>query len=250
MFHKKQIRVNPCNPWLTILCALCVLCGLTFFVGCDQTSAQRIAEVKAVVDKANILNQSVDAGITELQTVAQASQALLLDPNVPESMKPAISQALQTASAKITQLQQQKAKITASLAQWQAILNQTAAEGNDIGLTQEIQTYASMTNVSASYLPAPYNGYVYLGSALAAILAGLIASVIKNLQQSGQINSSKSVLTDLVISVDSLLDPKNAVIPPDKVEAAKIVLQQNQTGSTQDAVDAIHDPMKNTAPTN
>jgi hypothetical protein len=209
-----------------------------------------VAEVKAVVDKANTLNAAVDSSIVDFQGVVQAGQLLLADPNVPESTKPAIMQALQTASAKITALQTQKAKITASLIQWQAILNGTAAEGNNVDLAGEIRTYAQMTTASATYLPPPYNGYVYLGSILITLLAGFIASLIKNLNQNGVINDSKAKLTDLVISVDALLDPKinQGVIPPDKVETAKFILQDNQLGSTQDAVDAIHDPMQNTAP--
>ena len=240
------------NKSIVLVCLLSLILCLGV-VGCDpaSTPASRVASAKVVVDKANNLNAQVDASVAELQGVVQTSQLLLLDPNIPESSKPAIAQALQTASAKITTLQVQKAKITAALIQWQAILNQTAAEGNNVDLTSEIQTYVAMAQSSASFLPPPYNGYVYLGSSLAAVLAGLIASVIKNSKQSGQINDAKAKLTDLVSSVDVLLDPtqNNGVIPATQVAAAKIVLQQNQVGATQDLVDAIHDPMQNTAPT-
>jgi hypothetical protein len=246
----KKPKPKPCKI-VVLLCALCVLCGVVL-IGCDQTSAQRIAQVKAVVDRANVLNQSVDAGIAELDGVVQASQALLLDPNVPENMRPALQQALATASAKLVDLRLQKAKINAALVQWQAILNQTAAEGNNVDLAREIQTYAAMTSSSSAYLPPPYNGYVYLGGTLTALLAGLIASIAKNIKKNGEIDNGKAILTDLVISVGKLLDPKtnDGVIPPEKIEDAKFVLQDNQSGLTQDTVDAIKDPMQNTAPLN
>jgi hypothetical protein len=243
-------KPKPCNRPLTIVLVLCLLSAILCLgaTGCNQTPAQRVTEVKAVVDRANALNLALDTSITEIEGVIQTSQAMLLDPNVPDSMKLPIQQTLTAAQTRLTQLRQQKTKIDISLAQWQAIINQTATEGNNVGLEQEIKTYAAMVNSTSSYLPPPYNGYVYLGSALAMVLAGLIANIVKNTKLNQQINAGKAALTNLVTSVDAVLDPQNGVIPVEKVGQAKIVLQQNQAGATQDVIDAIHDPMQNTAP--
>lgn len=223
---------------LCILCALC--CGL--LVGCDQNSAQRIAEVKAVIDQANEVNQTIDAQIEQFEVVVQNSQSLLDDPNVPDDMKPQIQKALNIAVAKLSQLKTEKAKVTASLAKWQAILDE-AADINDIDLAGEIQTYAAMTSAASAYLPAPYSGYVYLGSTLATVLAGLIASIIKNVKQNQQIKKDKAVFADTVKSVNILLGSDLV----NNVEDAKAILKSKQLPETRSEVDAVLEPIKEAA---
>lgn len=240
--------MNPQNLLKSLL-ILCVLGGL-FVSGCDDDSSQRITQVQSVINRANAVSQSVDVQIEQLEATIQSSQLLLSDPNIPEDMKPQIQKVLDIAQAKLIRLKTEKAKITASLVKWQAIID-NAADSNNMDLAGEIQTYAAMTSAASTYLPPPYSGYVYLGSTLAAALAGLIASVIKNTKQGQQIDSSKTRLTDLVISVDKLLDPEenNGILPAGTVGAAKAVLRQNQDRATSALVDAIHNPMKNTGPT-
>jgi hypothetical protein len=238
--NRKQISV------ISVISGLIFLCG--GIIGCDQSPAQRVAQVKAVVDKANALNQQVDVTIEQLDAVVQASMALLADPNIPDSARPAVQQALANASGKIAALKKEKAKITAALMQWQAIIG--AVDLNTVNEQTEFAAYGSAITAIAPSLPASVGNYVALAGLLIPLLAGLIASVIKNLNQVGQINEGKFVLTDLVTSVDKLLNPKTneGVIPADKIEDAKFILQDNQAGVTQDTVDAIKDPMQNTAP--
>ena len=224
---------------LLILCVFCILGS--FLAGCDTTSADRVAAVKGLLNQAAATGQQLDTSIVDIQQVVTDSQLLLVDPNVPDNLKPAIQKVLETASAKLTALQQAKQKVTTALAQYQAVL--AGVDINDIDLAKELQLYAVGAAEVGKVLPQPYGGYVYLGSALAALLAGLLGSISKNIKQSKQLDQSKAVLTEVVTSVDELLSS-------DKVdtEAAKQILQGNQSGATQDAVDAIHDPMENTGP--
>jgi hypothetical protein len=157
-------------------------------------------------------------------------------------MRPEVEKVFADASAKLAKLKTEKQKVVAALAQYQQLL--ASVDMNNITPDQEFQLYATGAGQAAQFLPVQYQGYVYL----AIIGLGAIGSALKIAQQWKEINQGKKVNTELVVSVDALLDPKNAIITPDKVENAKIVLQKNQSGVTQDAVDAIHDPMQNTAP--
>jgi len=225
---------------LLSLILLFALCGL--MTGCDTSPSQRVAAVKNLMNQAVAVNQLVDVSIGDIEKVVQDSQLLLQDPNVPEESKPALQKVLGEASARLAKLKLEKQKVMSAIVSYQAILN--GADVNNLGLAQEIQLYAVGAGQLGATLPSKYSGYIYLGSALATILAGLIASILKTISQQKQLNQGKAVLTDVVTSVDELL--KSPVIS--NIEAAKQVLSDNQTGATQDVVDAIHDPLQNTGP--
>ena len=232
MPHKKFLKS------ILILCVLCTLCGFAL-TGCDkQGSAQRVTELKATLDKAQSLSTSVDEQIKQFEAVVASGQNMLLDPNIPDSMKPSIQQAFDVAVDKLATLKLYKTKIEMAVTQYQKVLDSALADANNIGLEQEIQTYGGLAMSTAPYLPPPYNGYVYLGGALATVLAGFFAA--KNKKLTTQVDESKKTITEIVISVDKLL---SSPAVPD-AELAKSVLEKAQSGSTQNVVDAIHQPAR------
>ncbi|MCJ7777646.1 MAG: hypothetical protein MUP16_04965 [Sedimentisphaerales bacterium] len=232
MHFKKQIRV------ISAICGLILFCGL--ITGCDSTPGERVASVKNLLFQASAVNQAVDSGVADVEKVITDSQALLLDPNIPPEMRPQVEKVLADASAKLVKLKAEKQKVIAVLAQYQQLL--ASVDENNITPDQEFQLYATGAGQAAQFLPPPYRGYVYLAIALSP----LIISIFKNVNQAKQINQGKQVLTEVVTSVDELLKTPAVVADAEK---AKFVLQDNQSRQTQAVVDAIHDPMQNTAPT-
>jgi len=230
-----------------ILCVLCALCGL--FSGCDSTPAERVEAVKSVISQANTINQSVNASIGDVNQIIAALELMFNDPNIPAESKPQIQYALYTARAKLNALIPQKAKVDTVLLQAQTILN--SVDTNNLTPEKELSAYGSMATSIAPSLPAPISGYIYLAGLLIPVMGGLIGKILLQIQkikqQTADINQLKKTNTDIVISVDKLLASKEVV--PD-VAKAKFVLQDNQSRQTQAIVDAIHDPMQNTAPTN
>jgi len=228
MYHRK------------LLLTVCILCiGLCSFSGCDTTPAERVDVVKQIVSQAAAISQTVDVAIGDLEKIIADTQAALQDPNIPPDMKPELEKVLASASVRLAKLKSEKQKATAIIARWQTFLEQV--DPNSLTPEQELQLYATGTGEAAKFLPQPYRGYVYLGM----LLVPLVGSVLKNINQRNQINESKKKTTEIIISVDKLLESDHIT----NAKAAKSVLQDNQSGATQDAVDAIHDPMKNTAPT-
>lgn len=224
-------------PLLLIL-ALCV--GLCGFTGCESTPGERVAAVKATLDQAAGVNQSIDSGIAEIEKVVADSQALLADPNIPPEMRPEIEAVLSQASAKLVKLKTEKQKVVDVIAKYQQLLN--SVDTNNLTADQEAQLYATGAGQAAQFLPQPYRSYVYLG----IVLVPLITSILKNINQAKQINQGKKVLTEVVASVDKVLESEEVA---EDVDGVKQILQKNQSGATQDIVDSIHDPQKNTGPT-
>lgn len=223
-----------------LLLTVCILCiGLCSFSGCDSTPAERVAVVKQIVSRAAIASQTVDVAIEDLERIIADTQAALQDPNIPSDMKPELEKVLAGTSVRLAKLKSEKQKATAIITRWQTFLEQV--DPNSLTPEQELQLYATGADEAARILPQPYRGYVYLG----LLLVPLVGSVLKNINQRKQINEDKKKTTEIIISVDKLLESDHI----DNIEAAKSVLQDNQSGATQDAVDAIHDPMENTAPT-
>lgn len=244
--HTKKIL-----PLLLIL-ALCLgLCSL--FTGCDSTPGERVTAVKSVVDQATAVSQSVNSSIADVNQTIAALEMLLNDPNIPAESKPQIQYALYTARAKLNALIPQKAKVDAVLLQAQTILN--SVDTNNLTPKKELSTYGAMTTLAAPQLPPPISGYIYLAGLLIPVVGGLIGKILLQIQkikqQTADINQLKKANTEVVVSVDKLLNPaeNNGIIPADKVKDAKVILMSNQSGVTSDLVDAIHDPMQNTAPT-
>jgi len=198
-----------------------------------------VAAVKAVLNQTSAVSQKMDAGIADVEQVIADSQLLLQDPNIPPDMKLEVEQVLNQASARLAKLKAEKQKVVDVLAQYQTILAQV--DVNDLTPEQEMQLYAIGAGEASKFLPQPYSGYVFLGLALVPF----IGSLLKNINQWRQINDGKRKTTELVISVDKLLSSDQVK----DIEQAKIVLQENQSGVTQDLVDAVHSPMENTAPT-
>jgi len=218
-----------------------IILFVCLLAGCGTSPSQRVAAMKQLVNQAATVNQLVDVSIGDIEKVMNDSQLLLQDPNVPEESKPALQKVLNEASVRLAKLKLEKQKVSAALVQYQTILN--GIDVNNMDLAKEVQLYAVGAGQLGATLPSKYGGYIYLGSALATLLAGLIASIAKNQKQAVQISQGKTILTDVITSVDELL--KSTVI--NDVKVAKQILSGNQKGSTQDVVDAIHDPMQNTA---
>jgi len=228
-------------------------CLLLLFSGCESTSAERVAAVQSVVNQANSVSQSVNASIADVnQTIAALE--LLNNSNITITVesKIQIQAALAAAKTKLNALVQQKQKADDVLSRAMAVLN--TIDTNDVTLETELATYGQVVTAVAPSLPASISGYAYLAGILIPVLGGLVTKLLLQInkikQQTVEINKSKTVLTEVVTSVDTLLDPKenNGVIPPDKIADAKFVLATKQTGATSDVVHAIHDPMQNTGP--
>jgi len=225
-----------------------VVCLLFVIGGCENsTPAQRMAMVQQTVSQATVLSQKLDASVVELKAVVQTCEMMLQDPNIPPEMKPQILTNLNLATAKLDNFLQQKSKVDVILAQSLAILN--SADMNNATVGTEIQTYGQAISVAAMSLPPPYNAYAYILVAFGVPFAGFVLTWLKQRQTAVKLNDSKTALTDVVTSVNALIDPANKIVTPEKAAEAKAVLSDNQLGSTQDAVDAILDPMKNTGPT-
>lgn len=217
--------------------------GLIIFLllaglGCDSTPAERVAAVKNFLNQAREVNQHFDDSIANLEKIISDSKALLNDPNIPAEVKPEIQAALNIASEKLAKLQVEKQKVVASITRWQEALNQ--ADPNNLEWIDEMQLYSTGAREASKFLPQPYRGYAYLATALIP----LIASLLKNIKQSQQINKDKKQLTEIVISVDELLKSKSV----DSPENAKEILKKKQSRETRRTVDDIRDPLVNTAP--
>jgi len=232
----------------TTFCLLSsVFCLLTLFPGCNTSSTERVAAATSVVNQANSVSQSVNASIADINQVIAAAELLLTDPNITIESKAELQAALVTARTKLSGLAVQKQKVDNVLLQAQAILN--AIDTNNVDSQAELSAYGNIATSVAPSLPASVSGYVYLAGLLIPVLGGLVTKLLiqirKIKQQTAEINQSKTVLTEVVSSVDALLD--SDIVVTNK-KAAKQILQSNQTGKTQDVVDAIHDPKKNTGP--
>lgn len=222
-----------------LLLTMCILCiGFCSFSGCDSTPAERVAVIKEMVSQAAVVSQTVDVAIADLEKIIADSQAALQDPNIPSDMKPGIEKVLADAAAKLAKLKSEKQKATAIITRWQTFLEQI--DPNNLTPDQELQLYATGAKDVAQFLPPPYRGYAYLGLALVPLLG----SVLKNINQRKQINDDKRKTTELVISVDALLESN---IVGSNVKEAKMLLASKQP-TVSALVDAIHNPMKNTAP--
>jgi hypothetical protein len=224
---------------LSIVLITLLSIGLLGFSGCEKTSAERIAQVQTLVTEANKINSSVDTSIGQIEVVIANCEAAINDPNIPDDMKPPVQKTLDAAKEKLSQLKGYKAQLNAAMAGWQAILDSAAAEG-EIDLTREIQIWSSLATSASQFVPQPYGGYVYLGGALAAALAGLIGFITDDIRKRRELNSTQGTLSDIVKSAKALLESDQVK----DVEEAKFILQDNQKGSTQDAVDAILEPIK------
>lgn len=224
-----------------VICCLILICGI-FVSGCDQTSAQRVESVKAIVNQAVSVSSTIDASIADIEKVIASCEAALADPNIPEDLKSKVQLALTTAQSKLEVLTVKKKQVSDILDSYGRILS--SVDYNNLNWENELELYSRGAAAIAPLLPEKTRGYIYLATILIPLAGGLIASVIKNLKQSGQISDDKAVLTDIVISVDKLLGSDQVK----DIEEAKFLLQDNQSGFTQDTVDAIHDPMQNTAP--
>ncbi|MCK9243656.1 MAG: hypothetical protein WC877_03285 [Dehalococcoidales bacterium] len=223
---------------ILILCVLCALCGFAL-TGCEQTSAERIAEVKKVIDDANAASSSLDVSIAQIEPVIANLKLALGDPNIPEDIKPAAAKALEAALQRLNQLKAYKHQVDSAMADAKRILD-TAAAGGDIGLTAELQTYGSLISAAGAYVPQPYGGYLYLGGMLVAALGGLIGSIVTASQKNKQLKKSEGVLREVVVSVDKLLTSPAVT----DTEAAKTILEKSQSSSTQNVVDAIRQPAR------
>lgn len=238
-------------PKIVILfCVLCLFCGS--FSGCDSSPAERMTAVKLVIDQSTAISHSVDASITDVNQTIIALELLMNDPNLPIESKPQILLALSAAKTKVNTLILQKQKVDAVLLQAQTMLN--SIDMNDLNADKELTAYGGMVTSAAPLLPPGIAGYIYLAGILIPIVGGLIGKIIMQIQkiklQSQKINDLKKINTDVVTSVDVLLNPaeNGGIISAEKVGAAKTLLEHNQLGVTSDAVNAIHDPMKNTGP--
>ncbi len=221
---------------LLTVCILCVsLCSLS---GCDSTPAERVAAVKEMVSQAAAVSQAADVVIADLEKTIAETQAALQNPNIPPDIKLELENVLAGASAKLAGLKVEKQKATAIITRWQTFLEQV--DPNNLTLDQELQLYATGAGDAAQFLPQPYRGYIYLG----LVLVPLLGSVVKNISQWKQVNASKKTVTEIIVSVDRLLGSNQV----QDAGGAKFILQDNQSGATQDVVDAIHNPMENTAP--
>jgi len=235
---------------LLTMCILCVsLCNLS---GCGSTPAERVAAVKQVIDDATIRSQLIGDSIEDVNKTVVEMQLFLSDPNVPPESRPQLEVALAAAKSKLDTLIFYKEKIDTAILQAQATL--ATVDMNNLDTEKEAAIYGSLVTSAAPVLPGKISGWVYLAGLLIPVVGGLVGKIMlqvqKIKQQTSELDKSKVILTNAVMSVDTLLDPKlnDGVIPEDKVKAAKFILEHNQLGVTSDAVDAIHDPMQNTAP--
>ena len=238
MLLKSQIRGISVICGLVLLFAICGICGS----GCDQTSGQRIDSIRAVISQASSINSAIDASFADVSAVIASCELVLNDPNIPEDMKTQVRLALLKAKAKLDSLIIQKKKVTDILASYQLALD--AVDTNNLTPQQEIAIYGQGAIALAPLLPEKARGYVYLTTLLVPVIGGLVGSIIKNVRQARKIDNDKAVLTDIVVSVDKLLKSDQVK----DIEEAKFILQDNQSGLTQDTVDAIKDPFINTAP--
>ncbi|MFA7485714.1 MAG: hypothetical protein WCZ89_06795 [Phycisphaerae bacterium] len=222
---------------ILILCVLCTLCLLPL-TGCEQTSEQRVAEVKRIVDNANAISSSLETSISQLEPVITNLQAVLDDPNVPEDIKAVASKTFQSAQQRLSQLKAHKLRVDAALVNAESILD--AAAAGDVGITEELQTYGSLITAAGTYVPQPIGGYLYLGGTLLTALGGLVGSILTAMQKNKELEEGQKTLTEVVISVDKLL---GSPVVSD-AEQAKSILEKAQSGTTQNAVDAIHQPAR------
>ena len=222
----------------SLICFFVLCVGLCSFAGCDSTPAERITAVRNLLSQVSIVNQTVDAGIADFEKVIADSQAMLNDPNIPPDMRLEVEQVFAKATTRLAKLKAEKQKVSALIERYQSLID--SVDVNNLTSEQELQLYATGAGEAAQLLPPQYRGYVFLGLALVPLLG----SILKNVNQWRQINDGKKRTTELVISVDELLGSAQIMNAND----AKIILQKNQSGATQELVDAIHDPMKNTAP--
>jgi hypothetical protein len=222
---------------------LLIIALLLLVCGCDPSAKERIAAVKAVIDQAVSVSQSVDVSIADVNQTIASLELLANDPNVPADAGPQIQLALAAARSKINALIAHKQKVDAVLLNSKTIL--ASIDPNTADPQAELNAYGDALKLTAPALPSSISGYVYLAGGLIPIFGGL---AVKVLQQWQKIKEQKKILADAVQSVDKLLDPKSneGIIPEDKVRAAKFILEHSQAGATSDAVDAIHNEI-NTA---
>jgi len=223
---KSQIRI------ICVICVLILICGICG-TGCDQTSGERIAAVKNLVNQASGVNASIDASLADINTVIASCEFVLADPNIPDDLKPQVQAALIKAKAKLDYLKAQKQKAVDILAAYKPMLD--SIDTNSADINTELAVYGKGGAALGVAVGGKAGGVIYLLSALIPLVGGLVASVIKNLRQSGQLKDSKAVLEDVVSSVNQLLESDQVK----DIEEAKFLLQDSQAGATQDAVDAV-----------
>ncbi len=219
-----------------ILC-LMFMSSMLIYAGCDTTPAERVAAIKATLNQASAINQTIDSSIADVEKVVADSQTIIADPNIPPDMRLEVEQVLAKASTHLAKLKAEKQKASAFIERYQALLDQV--DVNNLTVEQELQLYAEGAGEAGKLLPQPYRGYVIL----VAALVPLLGSIIKNINQARQLKDGRKKITELVISVDSLLE-SDLVSDPKK---AKTLLASKQPTASA-AVDAIHGPMKNTGP--
>jgi len=221
---------------ITLLC-LVLVALVCMCPGCESTPAERVAAAKALINQAIAISQKMDAGVADIEKVIADCQLSLQDPNIPAETREDIGRVLELALARLAKLKAEKQKAVSLIEKWQSILDQV--DPNDVTFEKELELYTTGAGQAAQYLPPQYRGYLILATALVT----LFGSAYKNYSQAQQLKDDRKKTTELVISVDSLLESD---LVKDQGEAKKLLASKQPTVSA--IVDAIHDPMKNTGP--
>jgi hypothetical protein len=81
--------------------ALLIIALLLLVCGCDPSTKERVAAVKAVIDQAVAVSQSIDVSIADVNQTVISLEALAKDPNVPAETIPKIEIALAAAKTPV-----------------------------------------------------------------------------------------------------------------------------------------------------
>jgi len=219
------------KPFKTLLTTVLIAVTVIFmplFSGCG-TSAERIAQLETLITTTQQVSASADAQIELIKNAVPGLQQSLSDTNLPPDLRQKALESLNTAKAKLQNIQDAKATADTAIATLQTALAWAQASGN-VDIATEIGAYGQGATQLAPLLPPPISGYVAIGGIILSIIGGITAA-----SKQKQATQTQKSLDEVVTANDIYLNAASA----EAVKAFKDAQDSIQTSPTVQKVAAI-----------
>ncbi len=196
--------------------------------GCGLTPAQRVGLVQNALTATEAKAAPVREVVAQFDEAARQAQTLLADPNLPPAVRTKILEGAKVIEDQLVKYRPVLQSLDARVAKLQDLLAQAQAQGDDLDVGREIQTYGQGLTVGSGALPAPFNAVGALVGLATTLAGGVIGSVTRSRKDQAQLAAQQQQTDDIVHgivgSVNALIDSK-VVTDPDE---AKKILKEYQ----------------------
>lgn len=204
---------------------------MLMLAGCGDTE-QRLASLRTATAKYQQVSNTASGYAEDADTALHEGRKLLSDPNLTVPQKEDILKLIDRAIAEKAKWLAVKNTADRQVEIFKQNIVALEAQG-EAGLGEELEMYGETVRTVSTALPGQFKLYAALGGILLAAIGRAIGKVEQG-------RSSTKLETDLVSSVDALLN----TVPSEKLDESKRVLKESQHPDTRAKVIKIKSNLK------